>query len=108
MVMSRRRGKKSKKGVYSVDVQKYSIYPRTPKPEEYKPMGSDVKPGYTLTVDIVDVDDKGRGIASYRGYKVVVLGQATVGDRVKVRVEKVQDTTIIASIISIDKSRIEY
>ncbi len=106
--MSRRRGKKNKKGVYSIDVQKYSIYPRTPKPEEYKPSGSEVKPGYTLTVDIADVDDKGRGIASYKGYKVIVLGQATVGDRVKVRVEKIQGSTIIASIISLGKSRIEY
>lgn len=108
MDMSRRRSRKGRKGVYSVDVQKYSIYPRIPKPDEYKPSGSELKPGDTLVVDIVDVDDKGRGIADYRGYRILVLGQATVGDRVKVKIERIIRDTAIASILSMDKSRIGY
>jgi len=106
--MSRRKGRKNKKGVYSVDVQKYSIYPRIPKPEEYKPSGSELKPGDIITVDVTDIDNKGRGIANYRGYRVLVLGQATVGDRVKVKIEKVMDNTVIASILSMGKSEVEY
>lgn len=106
--MSRRRGRKNKRGVYSVDVQKYSIYPRIPKPEEYKPSGSELKPGSIIVVDVGDVDSRGRGIASYRNYRVLVLGQATVGDRVKVRVEKVVGNTVIASILSMGKSEVEY
>jgi len=108
MSMSRRKNRKSRKEVYSVDVQKYSIYPRIPKPDEYKPNGSELRPGSTLVVDIVDVDDKDRGIASYKGYRILVLGQATVGDRVKVRIERIIGNTVIASILSMGKSRIEY
>lgn len=106
--MSRRKGRKNKKGVYSVDVQKYSIYPRIPKPEEYKPSGGELKPGDIITVDVTDIDNKGRGIANYRGYRILVLGQATVGDRVKVKIEKVMDNIVIASILSMGKSEVEY
>lgn len=108
MNMSRRKNRKDKKGVYNIDIQKYSIYPRIPKPDEYKPSGSELRPGGTLIVDIMDVDDKGRGIANYKGYRILVLGQATVGDRVKVRIERITGNTIIASILSMDKSRVEY
>ncbi len=102
------RKRKERRGVYSVDVQKYSIYPRIQKPTEYTTPAQQLRPGKTIEVDIIDVDEKNRGIAKYGNYQVLVLGQATVGDRVKVKIEQIRGNTIIASILSMKKSDIEY
>lgn len=81
--------------VYTRDIQRYSIYPR----QQPQPEAELLTPGKTFTVEIRDVDDKGYGVSVVNGVKVLVKGGATVGDKVKIRIESVRRDHAIASVI---------
>jgi predicted RNA-binding protein with TRAM domain len=101
--VARHKARKHRWNPYTSEVQGFSVYPRIQVPRE-----EGVKPGDTITVSIRDVDEKGRGIASYRG-KTVIVYNASLGSRVKARVVKVTGDTIYAEITeTLTDSDVEY
>ncbi len=54
--------------------------------------------GAKITVTIKDVDDKGNGIAHVHGVKIIVP-RASIGDKVRVVVEKIRGDTGYAKIV---------
>ncbi len=95
---SRKTSKKRSKGVYNVDVKRYSIYPSIPKPEEFKPTEK-VKPGSLIEVKVDDIDEKGSGKAKYNEYKVIIIGDVNVGQKVRVRISRIHRNIIYAKVI---------
>ncbi len=83
--------------VYTRDFSRWSVYPKTPRPEEYK--RDSVKPGTILTVEIVDVDEKGRGVAYHNNRRIKINGGATVGDKVKVKIVGSRGEETLAEIV---------
>jgi predicted RNA-binding protein with TRAM domain len=81
---------------YTSDIYRYSIYPRV----KYENPSSDISIGQQIVVDIYDIDDKGRGVVTYKGKKIIVPN-ATLGSRVLVRVVRVEKDFVIANIISV-------
>jgi len=72
------------KEVYTRDYTRWSVYPKIPKPDEYGKKS--LRPGQILEVEIIDIDEKGRGVANYNGIKIKINGGGTVGDKVKIRI----------------------
>lgn len=101
--MARHKARKHRWNPYTSEVQRFSVYPRIQVPRE-----EGVKPGDVITVSIRDVDERGRGIASYRG-KTVIVYNASLGSRVKARVVKITGNTIYAEITeTLTDSDVEY
>ena len=92
--VARHRKRKHSWNPYTSEVQRFSIYPRV----QTDTGENVVKTGEILTLSIKEVDEKGRGIASYRGKKVVVYN-ASLGSTVKARVVKVVGDTVYAEIM---------
>ena len=86
---------RNRKDPYNIDVYRYSIYPKI----RYED-GNEIKVGHQLVLDIYDVDEKGRGVASYKGKKIIVPN-AMLGSKVCVRIVKVEKDYAIAHIVSI-------
>jgi len=82
-----------KGGVYKSDVYSYSIYPRM---RNYT--NTPVNVGEVYTVKIVNVNERGQGVTKVRGFPVYVF-DATVGDKVKVRITKVYKNFALAEVI---------
>ena len=89
--MTRYRNRRS--GVYRSDIYSYSIYPRM---RNYH--NTPINVGEVYTVKIVDINDKGQGVTRIRGFPVHVF-DATVGDKVKVRIVKVCRDHALAEVI---------
>lgn len=102
--MARHRKRKHSWNPYTSEIQRLSIYPKIQVPEDTnKPKVGDV-----VEVVISDMDGKGRGIADYRGYKVLVYN-ASIGSRVKARIIKVAGDNIYAKVLeTLDESTVEY
>ncbi len=83
-----------KGGVYRSDIYSYSIYPRINKNFSNTPINR----GEVYTVSIIDVNEKGQGVAKVRGFPVYVF-DATVGDKVKVKITKVYRNFALAEVI---------
>ena len=90
LIILRRKGIKT--GPYKTTYS-FSIYPKIN-------ISSDdwLRKGAKITVTIKDVDDKGNGIAHVHGVKIIVP-KASIGDKVKVVVEKVKGDIGYAKII---------
>ena len=98
---------RKRKDPYTRDIYRYSIYPRTPRPQENIPNA--IARNEEAVVEIRDVDEKGRGISRYKGKTLYVYGGATVGDRVKVRIEKVYGEHAIARVVEwMNEGEVEY
>ncbi len=101
--MARHKARKHRWNPYTSEVQRFSVYPRIQVPREEQ-----LKPGDEITVSIRDVDEKGRGIASYRG-KTVIVYNASLGSRVKARIVKIAGDTVYAEIKeTLSDSDVEY
>lgn len=83
--------------VYTRDFSKYSIYPTIKKPEEYQSKKLHV--GQTLIVDVIDVDETGRGIATFTNYTIRINGGGTVGDKVKIKITSVKENEAMAEVV---------
>ena len=90
--MVRRRGKRVKSNLYGVNVSRLSVYPQARIPEEGR---RPPKPGSRIRVHIASVDEEGRGVGSYMGYRVVVDG-GEPGESVEAVVTRVSGSTIYA------------
>ena len=97
---------RKRKDPYTRDIYRYSIYPRTPKPSENLP--NTLSRNEEIILEIRDMDDKGRGISRYRGRTIIVYGGATVGDKVKVRIEKVYGDHAVARVVEWVEGGVEY
>jgi predicted RNA-binding protein with TRAM domain len=86
---------RNRKDPYNIDVYRYSIYPKVRYEDD-----NEIRVGHQLVLDIYDVDEKGRGVASYRGKKIIVPN-AMLGSKVRVRIVKVEKDYAIAHIVSI-------
>lgn len=73
---------------YSRDPSRWSVYPKIPKPKEFKP-NSSLSKGDVVEVEITGVDEEGCGVARYGRYKVKVCEHLAVGDRVRVKITSV-------------------
>ena len=92
---------------YTRDIYRYSIYPRTPRPRENMP--NNISRDEEAVVEIRDLDDKGRGVSVYKGRTIYVYGGATVGDKVKIRIEKVYGDHAVARVVEwLSGGRVEY
>ncbi len=102
--MARHRKRKHSWNPYTSEVQRFSIYPRV----NTNVGGDSIRVGDTITVSIREVDEKGRGIASYRGKRVVVYN-ASLGSMVKARVVRIAGDTVYAEIVeTVKESDVEY
>ncbi len=102
--MARHKKRKHSWNPYTSEIQRLSIYPRVNVPQdEFK-----LKTGAIIDVIVNDMDERGRGIANYRGYKIIVYN-ASVGSKVKVKITKITGNTAYAEIIkTISESSVEY
>lgn len=101
--VARHKARKHRWNPYTSEVQRFSVYPRIQTPREEV-----VRVGETLTVSIKDVDEKGRGIASYRGKQVIVYN-ASLGSKVRVKAVKIVGDTIYAQIVeTLSEADTEY
>ncbi len=101
--VARHKARKHKWNPYTSEIQRFSVYPRIQTPKE-----EGIRTGDIFTVSIRDVDEKGRGIANYRGKRVIVYN-ASLGSKVKVRALKIVGDTIYAQIIeTLSETDTEY
>lgn len=87
------------KEVYTRDFSKYSIYPSIKKPEEYQAKKLHI--GQILIVDVKDVDNTGRGVATYSSYVIRINGGGTVGDKVKIKITSIKENEAMAELIEL-------
>ena len=87
--------------VYKRDINRYSVYPKIPRPNEYGKRG--LSRGQVITVEIRDIDSSGRGVAEHGGVTIKINGGGTVGDRVRVRIVQVRGEEALAEIVGFEK-----
>lgn len=81
---------------YTSDIKRLSIYPQISTHED-----PPLREGEVIVVSIYDIDEKGRGITKYKGFKVIVPN-ASSGSRVKVKIAKIlSDDTAVGHIVSV-------
>ncbi|MEM1627975.1 MAG: TRAM domain-containing protein [Desulfurococcaceae archaeon] len=90
-----KQGKRYSWDPYTSDVARLSIYPSIKMPEEER-----LEPGRILVVEIKDVDSKGNGIVKYKDKRIVVYN-ASLGSKVKIKITRVNKDTAFAEIIDI-------
>ncbi len=101
--VARHKARKHRWNPYTSEVQRFSVYPRIQTPQE-----EGIKVGDEFVVTINDVDEKGRGITSYRGRQVIVYN-ASLGSKVKVRAVKIIGDIIYAQIVkTLSEADTEY
>ncbi|MEB2836155.1 MAG: hypothetical protein GSR80_000173 [Desulfurococcales archaeon] len=91
-----RRRKRVRRDIYSSNIQRLSVYPSAarhgaPDPRAGKPPS----PGDVVSVRIVSLDEDGRGIGYYRGFKVLV-DDVEPGINLKVKIVSVEEDAIRA------------
>ncbi|MEM0361011.1 MAG: hypothetical protein QXH57_01755 [Sulfolobales archaeon] len=72
------------KNVYDVNVKRFSIYNNTAVSKE------EVNIGDEIDVLVREIDESGRGVGFYKGYKVLIPKGFT-NERVRVRIVKIVD-----------------
>ncbi len=97
-----------KKGsnISSRDIRKFSTYPSMPRPRD-KDYSHRPRRGQIIRIEVTDVDEKERGLGKYRGFNVVILGNATVGEVIEARIKEVRGNTILAEAVNYSDSNLE-
>ncbi len=103
--MARHRRRKHTWNPYTSEIKRLSIYPdMSGREREEKPL----KPGDVIEVIVNNMDDRGRGMAGYRGMRVIVFN-SSVGSKYRVRIVRVSGNTAYAEILeTLSESAIEY
>jgi len=93
----RRRKKAGRRvDVYSSNIKRYSVYPTyRDAGQRSREARAEIPAGEVFEVRISGLDEDGRGVGSYRGYRVLVEA-ASPGERVRVRVKSVKGRTLYA------------
>jgi predicted RNA-binding protein with TRAM domain len=101
--VARHKARKHRWNPYTSEVQRFSVYPRIQVPSE-----EGIRVGDEFIVSINNVDEKGRGIASYRGKRVIVYN-ASLGSKVRVKAVKIAGDTVYAQIVkTLSEADTEY
>jgi predicted RNA-binding protein with TRAM domain len=94
-----RNRKKRSSEVYRTDLNRLSVYPQYKKPES-RGKAPIIKEGDVITLRITGLDDDGRPTGIAKGYTIVIVdGEVTPGEKVKVVVERVLGKTARARLI---------
>lgn len=102
--MARHRKRKHSWNPYTSEIRRLSIYPRIQTPRDENRL----KRGMEIEVYINNIDERGNGIANYRGYRIIVYN-ASVGSKVRIRINKISGDTAYAEIVrTISESSVEY
>ncbi len=102
--MARHRRRKHSWNPYTSEVRRLSIYPDMRGPREEKPL----KPGDVVEVLVNNMDERGRGVAGYRGMRIIVFN-SSVGSKYRVKIVRVSGDTAYAEIMeTLSESAIEY
>lgn len=94
----KRRGEKDR----TSDIYNYRIFTSYSQNTK-KDTKNDISVGQIISVDIRELDEKGRGTTRLGDFTIVING-ATVGDRVKAKIEKVQGNVAYGRPIKVDQS----
>lgn len=82
--------RKKRANIYNTDYNRISVYPSYKRPEAREK----VEIGSVIEVRVSKTDENGDPLGQYRGYTVVILGDAMPGDVVRVKVERVRGSRI--------------
>jgi predicted RNA-binding protein with TRAM domain len=80
------------KEVYNVDVKRFSIY------RGVNNLKDDVVIGDEIDVLVKEIDESGRGVGFYRGYKVLIP-KGFINERVRVRIVKISDEGLLGVVV---------
>lgn len=80
------------KEVYNVDVKRFSIY------RGVNNLKDDVVIGDEIDVLVKEIDENGRGVGFYRGYKVLIP-KGFINERVRVRIVKISDEGLLGVVV---------
>jgi predicted RNA-binding protein with TRAM domain len=80
------------KEVYDVDVKRFSIY------RGVNNLKDDVVIGDEIDVLVKEIDENGRGVGFYRGYKVLIP-KGFINERVRVRIVKISDEGLLGVVV---------
>jgi predicted RNA-binding protein with TRAM domain len=78
--------------VYDVDVKRFSIY------RGVNNLKDDVVIGDEIDVLVKEIDENGRGVGFYRGYKVLIP-KGFINERVRVRIVKISDEGLLGVVV---------
>jgi len=102
--LARHRKRKHSWNPYTSEIRRLSIYPHIQTPRDENRL----RRGMEIEVYINNIDERGNGIANYRGHRIIVYN-ASVGSKVKARIIKISGDTAYAEIIrTISESSVEY
>ncbi|MCE4601832.1 MAG: TRAM domain-containing protein [Desulfurococcales archaeon] len=87
--------RKRRHNIYNTDYNRISVYPSYKKPQQRE----HIEIGNVIEVRVSKTDENGDPLGSYKGYTVVILGDAMPGDVVKIRVERVHGSRIWGRLI---------
>ncbi len=87
---------RKKRNLYNTDYNRISIYPSYRRPEQREK----VEVGSVIEVRVSKTDENGDPLGSFKGYTVVILGDAMPGDVVRVEVTRVKGNTIWGKLVS--------
>ncbi|MEB3779475.1 MAG: hypothetical protein GSR85_04510 [Desulfurococcales archaeon] len=96
--------KKRTTDVYKTDIQRLSVYPSYNHGKSSHKGREELKKNSIITVRVTQIDDNGHPSATYRGYRIRIIGEANPGDKVKVLVKEVRGLNAIGTIISREES----
>jgi len=80
------------KEVYNIDVKRFSIY------KGVNDLKDDVVIGDEIDVLVKEIDENGRGVGFYRGYKVLIP-KGFINERVRVRIVKISDEGLLGVVV---------
>jgi predicted RNA-binding protein with TRAM domain len=80
------------KEVYNVDVKRFSIY------RGANNLKDDIVIGDEIDVLVKEIDESGRGVGFYRGYKVLIP-KGFINERVRVRIVKISDEGLLGVVV---------
>jgi len=80
------------KEVYNIDVKRFSIY------KGVNDLKDDVVIGDEIDVLVKEIDENGRGVGFYRGYKVLIP-KGFINEMVRVRIVKISDEGLLGVVV---------
>ena len=98
-MVNRRHKQSEKEDLYRTDFHRLSSYPTYRDMNDRKILNQ----GDLIKVTIGDMDETGRGLASYKNYKVFVKGEVFPGDKVNVRIESIRGNTIVGIVENVEE-----
>lgn len=88
---------------YTSDIQRFSVYPKVKVYED-----NELRIGDTIEVYVNNVDDRGKGLAFYRGFRVYI-NNVNVGSKVKAIVKEIKGSEVYCDKVDVvEENNVEY